>query len=157
VTGPGSDRARPPDPVPPPPAPATPAGPSPAQGGSLSGAGLSRPVHLAACVALAAVVLAADQAIEPVTPILVVLITAAALAGFLRPDGIVAAGLIIGLAIPALHLASVLVGFELAQPSEPPGAIGALSLAFLAVPALIAAVLGGFARRTLYVERRRPR
>jgi multisubunit Na+/H+ antiporter MnhB subunit len=124
---------------------------------SLDGVGLSPPAHLVVCAALAAAVLATDQLVEPVTPILVVLITAAAVAGFLRPDGIVAAGLIIGLAIPALHAASVVIGFELARPSEPPGLVGALALAFLIVPALIAAVLGGYARRTLEEERRRPR
>jgi len=128
-----------------------------ADGSSLDGIGLSRPVHLVVCVALAALVLVTDQVVEPVTPILIVLITASAIAGFVRPDGIVAAGLVVGLAIPALHLASALGGFELASPAEPARAIGAASLAFLVVPALIAAVLGGFARRTLEEERRRPR
>ena len=136
----------------------TPAADGPAADGPyLAGVGLSRAAHLAACVALAAVVVTTDQVVEPVTAILVVLITASAIAGFLRPDGIVAAGLVIGLAIPATHLASVVLGFELPQPSEPPGAIGALSLVFLVVPALIAAVMGGYARRTLEEERRRPR
>ena len=131
--------------------------PAPAESSSLACIGLSRPVHLATCVALAGVVLVTDQVVEPVTPILVVLITASALAGFLRPDGIVAAGLIIGLAIPTLHLAAALAGVDLALPAEPAGLLGAASLAFLVVPALVAAVLGGFARRTLEEERRRPR
>jgi multisubunit Na+/H+ antiporter MnhB subunit len=124
---------------------------------SLAGVGIPRHAHVVVCLALAAVVLVTVQVVEPVTPILVVLITASALAGFLRPDGILAAGLIIGLSIPALHLAATVVGVELAQPSEPSGTIGAMSLAFLVIPALIAAVMGGFARRTLEEERRRPR
>jgi len=124
---------------------------------SMAGVGLARGAHLAACAVLACVVLVTDQIVDPVTPILVVLITASAIGGFLRPDGIVAAGLIIGLSIPVLHLVSALVGFDLALSAEPGGVIGALSLVFLVVPALFAAVIGGYARRTLEEERRRPR
>jgi hypothetical protein len=123
----------------------------------LAGIGLSRRAHLAACVALAAVVVAADLLVEPVVPVLVVLIGAAAIAGLLRPDGIVEAGLVIGLAIPAVRVAAVLLGVDLALPTEPPGLLGAASLVFLVVPALFGAVIGGFARRTLEEERLRQR
>jgi hypothetical protein len=123
----------------------------------LAGIGLSRRAHLAACVALAAVVVAADLLVEPVVPVLVVLIGAAAIAGLLRPDGIVEAGLVIGLAIPAVRVAAVLLGVDLALPTEPPGLLGAASLVFLVVPALFGAVIGGFARRTLDEERLRQR
>jgi hypothetical protein len=123
----------------------------------LAGIGLSRPAHLTACLALAAFVVAADLLVEPVVPVLVALIVAAALAGFLRPDGIVEAGLVIGLAIPAVRVAAVLLGVDLALPTKPPGLLGAASLVFLVVPALIGAVIGGFARRTLEEERLRQR
>jgi hypothetical protein len=118
---------------------------------------LSRRAHLVACVMLAAVVVATDQLVEPVVPILVVLILASAIGGFLRPDGIVPAGLVIGLAIPAVHIAAAVFGIDLALPAEPGGLVGALSLVFLVAPALFAAVIGGYARKTLDEERRRPR
>jgi len=118
---------------------------------------LSRRAHLVACAALAAVVVAADLLVEPIVPVLVVLIVASAIAGFLRPDGIVVGGLIIGLAIPLVRFVAVLAGVALATPDEPGGPGGALSLVFLVVPALFAAVIGGYARRTLDEERRRPR
>jgi hypothetical protein len=123
----------------------------------LAGIGLSRPAHLAACLGLGAVVVAADILVEPVVPVLVVLIGAASIAGFLRPDGIVEAGLVVGLAIPAVRVAAALLGVDLALPTEPPGLLGATSLVFLVVPALIGTVLGGFARRTLEEERLRQR
>lgn len=118
---------------------------------------LSRRAHLVACAALAAVVVAADLLVEPIVPVLVVLIVASAIAGFLRPDGIVAGGLVIGLAIPLVRFVAVLAGVALATPDEPGGPVGALSLVFLVVPALFAAVIGGYARKTLDEERRRPR
>jgi hypothetical protein len=118
---------------------------------------LSRRAHLVACAALAAVVVAADLLVEPIVPVLVVLIVASAVAGFLRPDGIVAGGLVIGLAIPLVRFVAALAGGALATPDEPGGAVGALSLVFLVVPALFAAVIGGYARKTLDEERRRPR
>lgn len=118
---------------------------------------LSRRAHLVACAALAAVVVAADLLVEPIVPVLVVLIVASAIAGFLRPDGIVVGGLIIGLAIPLVRFVAALAGVALATPDEPGGPVGALSLVFLVVPALFAAVIGGYARRTLDEERRRPR
>ena len=114
-------------------------------------------MHLAAVAALAAVVVAADLLVEPVIPVLVLLICAAALAGFLRPDGIVPAGLGIGLAIPAVRVVAVLLGADLATPAEPPGLLAAAALVVLVVPALFAAVIGGYARRTLEEERLRPR
>ncbi len=123
----------------------------------LAGIGLSRPAHLAACLGLGAVVVAADLLVEPVVPVLVALIGAAAVAGFLRPDGIVAAGLGVGLAVPGVRVAAALLGVDLALPTEPPGLLGAASLVFLVVPALFAAVIGGFARRTLEEERLRQR
>jgi len=118
---------------------------------------LSRRAHLVACAALAAVVVAADLLVEPIVPVLVVLIVASAVAGFLRPDGIVAGGLVIGLAIPLVRFVAALAGVALATPDEPGGPVGALSLVFLVVPALFAAVIGGYARKTLDEERRRPR
>ena len=118
---------------------------------------LSRRTHLAACVALAAVVVVADLLVEPVVPVLVALILASAVAGFLRPDGIIAGGLIVGLAIPVVHLVAALAGIAVATPAEPGGPAGAMSLVFLVVPALFAAVVGGYARKTLDEERRRPR
>ena len=118
---------------------------------------LSRRAHLVACASLAAVVVAADLLVEPIVPVLVVLIVASAIAGFLRPDGIVAGGLVIGLAIPLVRFVAALAGVALATPDEPGGPVGALSLVFLVVPALFAAVIGGYARRTLDEERRRPR
>jgi hypothetical protein len=123
----------------------------------LAGVGLSRRAHLGACLALAAVVVAADITIEPVIPALVLLLVTATIGGFLRPDGIVAAGLIIGLAIPAARLCAALFGADLAVPPEPAGPAGAASLAVLVVPALFGAVIGGFARRTLEEERLRRR
>lgn len=123
----------------------------------LQGIGLPRRAHLAVVGALAAVVVAADLVVEPVIPVLVLLICCAAVAGFLRPDGIVPAGLGIGLAIPAVRVVAVLLGADLATPAEPPGPLGAASLVFLVVPALLAAVIGGYARRTLEEERLRPR
>jgi hypothetical protein len=121
----------------------------------LSEIGLSRRAHLAVVAALAAVVVAADLFVEPVIPVLVLLICAAAFAGFLRPDGIVPAGLGIGLAIPAVRVVAVLLGADLASPTEPPGVVAAAALVFLVVPALFAAVIGGYARRTLEEERLR--
>jgi hypothetical protein len=118
---------------------------------------LDRRTHLLACVALAVVVAAADLLIEPTVPVLVVLILAGAVAGFLRPDGIIAGGLIVGLAIPAVRLVASMAGIALASPTEPAGPLGALSLVVLVVPALFAAVIGGYARRTLDEERRRTR
>ncbi len=118
---------------------------------------LSRRAHLVACVVLAAVVVATDLLVEPVVPVLVVLIVASAIAGFIRPDGIVAGGLVIGLAIPLVRFVAAVAGGALATPDEPGGPVGALSLVFLVVPALFAAVIGGYARRTLDEERRRPR
>jgi hypothetical protein len=118
---------------------------------------LDRRTHLLACVALAAIVAASDLLIEPTVPVLVVLILAGAVAGFLRPDGIIAGGLIVGLAIPAVRLVASLTGIALASPTEPAGPLGALSLVVLVVPALFAAVIGGYARRTLDEERRRTR
>ena len=126
-------------------------------GPRLAGIGLSRRAHLASCVALAAAVVAADLLVEPVVPVLVVLIGAAAIAGFLRPDGIVEAGLVVGLAIPAVRVAAALLGADLALPTEPPGLLGATWLVFLVVPALFGTVIGGFARRTLEEERLRQR
>ena len=123
----------------------------------LAGVGLPRRAHLAACLGLAAVVVATDLLVEPVVPVLVTLIAAAALAGFLRPDGIVEAGLVVGLAVPAVRLGAVMVGADLAVATEPAGLLGAASLAFLVVPALFGAVIGGFARRTLEEERLRRR
>lgn len=123
----------------------------------LAGIGLSRGVHLAACCVLAAGVIAADLLVEPVGPVFASLVVAAAIAGFLRPDAIVAAGLIVGLAIPAVRTAAALLGLDLAEPTRPPGVLGALSLVVLVAPALIAAVIGGFARRTLEEERLRRR
>lgn len=123
----------------------------------LAGVGLGRQAHFAAVAALAAAVVATDLLIEPVIPVLVVLITASTIAGFLRPDGIVAAGLGIGLAIPAARVVAVLLGIDFATAIEPNGLPGALSLVFLVVPALFGAVIGGFARRTLEEERLRSR
>ena len=121
------------------------------------GVGLSRRAHVATCAALACTVVATDLLVEPVTPVLVVLICAGAIAGFLRPDGILAGGLIVGLAVPVVRFLAVVAGVDLATSSEPGGPVGALSLVFLVVPALFAAVIGGYARRTLEEERRRPR
>ena len=137
-------------PGPPPPAPGE------AAAGRPGAFELSRRAHLIACVALAAVVVATDLLVEPVVPLLVVLILACVLAGFLRPDGIVAGGLIIGLAIPVVRFVAALAGVTLATPEEPGGPGGALLLVFLIVPALLTAVIGGYARKTLDEERRRP-
>ncbi|MCU0505555.1 MAG: hypothetical protein MUE82_07230 [Chloroflexi bacterium] len=123
----------------------------------LAGVGLSRRAHLGACAALAAVVVAGDMAVEPVVPVLVLLIVAATIAGFLRPDGIVTAGLIVGLAIPVVRMCAALLGADLASSPEPAGPAGAASLVVLVVPALFGAVIGGFARRTLEEERLRRR
>ena len=123
----------------------------------LAGVGLGRREHLAAIGALAAAIVAIDLLVDPVIPVLVALITASTIAGFLRPDGIVTAGLGIGLAIPAVRVVSVVAGIDLATAIEPSGLLGALSLVFLVVPALFGAVIGGFARRTLEEERLRSR
>jgi hypothetical protein len=123
----------------------------------LAGIGLSRRAHLASCIALAAVVVAVDLVVEPIVPVLVALIVAATLAGFLRPDGIVTAGLVVGLSIPAVRACATLLGADLSFPPEPAGLLGAASLVVFVVPALIGAVLGGFARRTLEEERLRRR
>ncbi len=123
----------------------------------LAGIGLSRRSHLVACAALAALVAVADLRVEPVAPVLVALITAAAIGGFLRPDGIVAAGLIVGLAVPVVRLTATVLGLALPYPTDPAGLPGALFLVVLVVPALIAAVIGGSARRTLEEERLRRR
>jgi hypothetical protein len=123
----------------------------------LAGVGLSPRAHLAACVGLAAVVAAADLLVEPVAPVLVALITAAAIGGFLRPDGIVAAGLVVGLAVPVARLAATALGLALPYPADPAGLPGAFFLVVLVVPALIAAVIGGSARRTVEEERLRRR
>ena len=123
----------------------------------LAGVGLSRRAHLWAIVVLAALVAVTDGVVEADQVIMAVLFGAATVAGFLRPDGIIAAGLGIGLAIPAVHVATELVGVRAGVASGPPGLLGAVSLVVLVVPALIGAVLGGFARRTLEEERLRRR
>ena len=123
----------------------------------LAGVGRSRRAHLWAIVVLAALVAVTDGVVEADQVIMAVLFGAATLAGFLRPDGIIAAGLGIGLAIPAVHAVTELFGIRAGVPSEPPGMLGAVSLVVLVVPALIGAVLGGFARRTLEEERLRRR
>jgi hypothetical protein len=80
---------------------------------------------------------------------LLVLLLASAGLGFAVPSGRLATGLVLGSAVALLHLVSLGLGLAPPYRMEPPGVAGALSLLVLVVPATLAALAGGAARRRL--------
>jgi hypothetical protein len=87
---------------------------------------------------------------DEVTIVLALLLAIAALLGFAAPRFALPSGIVIGLAIPLAHLASEWSGqLRPAYMTAAPAPGDWLTMAVLIVPALAAALAGGWAQRQL--------
>lgn len=77
---------------------------------------------------------------------LLLILSLSGFCGFLNPRLAWAAGLAIGGCVAVAHAIYLLLGVELPYPTEPSGWAGPATLLVLIIPALLAALLGGFLR-----------
>ena len=108
---------------------------------------MSRNLHIAWLAIAAAGLLYLEWHTDEVLVVLGVLLVLAAALGLARPGAALAAGIVLGAAIPLAHLASEASGrYPPAYQVAPPSAVDWAVMAFLVVPALAAAYLAAWAR-----------
>jgi hypothetical protein len=109
---------------------------------------MNKSLYVALLALAAAILLYAEWHTDEVMVVLALLLVLAAALGLARPGAALATGMVLGAAIPLAHLASEVSGryppgYQVAPPSPVDWAV----MAFLVVPALLAAYAGAWARR----------